>query len=106
MLTKVCEQCDKEMKLIPAGVSKKTGKPYSAFWSCDTRAGGCGKTARSEEASAAIQPTNYGGGEFDFGGYPEASSRPVAGGAVSDERLKAIETKVDEILALLKNNLG
>jgi hypothetical protein len=22
------------MKLIPAGVSKKTGKPYEAFWAC------------------------------------------------------------------------
>lgn len=25
------------MKLVPAGVSKKTGKPYGAFWSCTSR---------------------------------------------------------------------
>ena len=31
------------MKLIPSGVSKKTGNPYKAFWSC-----ACGKTAPAE----------------------------------------------------------
>ncbi len=30
----ICEQCQNEMKLIPAGTSKKTGKPYKSFWSC------------------------------------------------------------------------
>jgi len=29
-----CPNCDAEMKLVPAGVSKKTLKPYNAFWSC------------------------------------------------------------------------
>lgn len=31
MNTKGCEQC----KLIPAGVSKRTGKEYKAFYTCD-----------------------------------------------------------------------
>lgn len=36
-----CEHCGSEnFKTIPAGVSKKTGKPYSAFGKC----GDCGKT--------------------------------------------------------------
>ena len=34
------------MKLVPAGVSKKTGKPYGAFWACD-----CGKP-RAEQCKA------------------------------------------------------
>jgi len=30
----LCPNCDVEMKLIPAGVSKSTHKPYKAFYSC------------------------------------------------------------------------
>jgi len=29
-----CTICGAEMRLIKAGVSKKTGKPYNAFYSC------------------------------------------------------------------------
>lgn len=32
-----CVICGKEMKLIKAGVSKRTGKPYEAFYSCPDR---------------------------------------------------------------------
>jgi DNA-directed RNA polymerase subunit M/transcription elongation factor TFIIS len=35
-----CPKCGSEMKLIPAGISKKTGKPYKAFFSCKN----CGYT--------------------------------------------------------------
>jgi len=31
---KMCSMCGSLMKLIPAGVSKKTGKSYNSFWSC------------------------------------------------------------------------
>lgn len=27
-----CEACGMEMKLVPAGISKRTGKSYKAFW--------------------------------------------------------------------------
>jgi hypothetical protein len=37
METKQCAVCGSEMKLIPAGVSKKTGKPYSAFMACPNK---------------------------------------------------------------------
>ena len=30
----VCPFCQSALKHIPAGISKKTGKPYSEFWSC------------------------------------------------------------------------
>lgn len=33
-----CPTCQDEMRQIPAGVSKKTGKPYRAFWACDKQA--------------------------------------------------------------------
>lgn len=76
MLTKVCEKCDNAMKLIPAGFSKAKNKPYSAFWTCDSRNGGCGNTARAEGEAASV-------------------------GAPPD-RLTNIEAKLDEILSLLK----
>ena len=28
------DDCGKPIKHVPAGVSKKTGKPYGEFWSC------------------------------------------------------------------------
>lgn len=34
-----CTSCGEEMRLVRAGVSKKTGKPYNAFYSCK-----CGNT--------------------------------------------------------------
>ncbi len=80
MLQKVCEKCDKEMKFVPAGFSRAKNKPYSAFWSCDRRNGGCGATARAE------------GDEL-----------PVMVPAAGPDRLAAIEGKLDEILGLLRS---
>ena len=42
--TMQCNKCQKEMKLVPAGVSKRTGKKYDAFYSCDRE---CGETAKA-----------------------------------------------------------
>lgn len=41
-----CSECGSEMRLIPAGVSKKTGKPYQSFYACEDRE--CGKTLPAE----------------------------------------------------------
>lgn len=30
-----CVKCGGDMRLIPAGVSRKTQKPYAAFYTCD-----------------------------------------------------------------------
>jgi hypothetical protein len=30
-----CPRCQRRGKVIPAGVSKKTGKPYGQFWACN-----------------------------------------------------------------------
>jgi len=40
-----CPQCGAEMKFIPAGVSKKTGKEYKAFFSCPN----CGYTLNAPD---------------------------------------------------------
>lgn len=84
MVTKVCEKCDMEMKLIPAGFSKAKNKAYSAFWTCDSRNGGCGATARAEGEAASAGATGVG---------PQG---------VSQDRIAGIEKKLDEIIALIK----
>ncbi|MEA3249652.1 MAG: hypothetical protein U9Q03_04845 [Patescibacteria group bacterium] len=84
MNIKICERCDREMRLIPAGVSKKTNKPYMAFWTCDKRNGGCGETARAEGEAAQSAPI-------------PAEAQPI-----SQDRLISIEQKLDEILSLIK----
>lgn len=33
----LCSQCSSELRQIPAGVSKTTGKPYKAFMACPNR---------------------------------------------------------------------
>jgi len=42
-----CPDCDSAMALVPAGTSKKTGKPYPEFYSCSSR--DCHKTMRTDE---------------------------------------------------------
>lgn len=32
-----CTECNKELRQVPAGVSRNTGKPYKAFWACPDR---------------------------------------------------------------------
>lgn len=33
-LNNVCAVCGQEMQLVPAGISKKTGRPYNSFYAC------------------------------------------------------------------------
>ncbi|HCC22126.1 hypothetical protein A2480_00865 [Candidatus Uhrbacteria bacterium RIFOXYC2_FULL_47_19] len=86
-LTKICEQCDTEMRLIPAGISKTKNKPYSAFWTCDKRTGGCGATANAEGEGTVS---------------PVVQSCPAAKTIVQPDRLASIESKLDRILELLE----
>ena len=32
-----CQKCNCEMKFVPAGVSRKTNKPYDSFWVCQNQ---------------------------------------------------------------------
>jgi len=34
---KECPECKSNVKYIPAGVSKKSGKPYDEFWGCSNK---------------------------------------------------------------------
>jgi hypothetical protein len=43
-----CPKCGGNFKLVPAGVSKKSGKKYDAFYSCTTQ--GCKSTVSLERA--------------------------------------------------------
>jgi len=76
-----------EMRLIPAGISKAKNKPYSAFWTCDKRTGGCGATANAEGENSAA---------------PAAQSRSAANATAQPDRLASIESKLDRILELLE----
>ena len=42
-----CPICQSPMRHIPAGISKKSGKPYSEFWACISRE--CDYTWRGNE---------------------------------------------------------
>lgn len=52
-----CETCQKEMRLIKAGLSK-AGKKYDAFYSCDRE---CGTTAKAEQTLPETPPEDTGG---------------------------------------------
>ena len=52
-----CPKCGGDVKHIPAGVSKKTGKPYDEFWacqSCDYKTKFQPKPAGSQEGGASV----------------------------------------------------
>ena len=43
-----CPKCQSDTKIVPAGISKKTDKPYDAFTSCTNRE--CGYTGKVGES--------------------------------------------------------
>ncbi len=72
------------MKLIPAGTSKRTGKPYKAFYACPDKI--CGATTNAPQSPQEPVRT------------PDI--KPVYSVVNLDaiyEKLCAIETKVNEI---------
>ena len=54
----VCKVCGTHLKLIPAGISKTTQKPYSAFYSCPNRCKqwGTSNPAPKPQAGAITTP--------------------------------------------------
>ena len=49
-----CPNCQSPIRFIRAGISKKTGKPYSEFWSCENR--DCSFTWRPDRPKSAEKP--------------------------------------------------
>lgn len=89
MTTPFCDACERDMSLVPAGVSKKTGKPYNAFYSCDKRFGGCGKTQNADNAPKST-----------FATY--SSVAPGQTSAELDARLSVIERQLGIVPPHLK----
>lgn len=52
-----CTLCNNELRQVPAGVSKKTGKPYNAFWACDN---GCKQPKFQNNYKNAPTPQSIG----------------------------------------------
>ena len=75
-----CPKCGSDIKRVPAGVSKRTGKPYNAFLSCTNRE--CDYTARSN------QPTT------------KSSS-----GQIIMEELAGINARLDKLIAYVVEKL-
>ena len=49
-----CPVCQSAIKHIPAGISRKTGKPYNEFWSCINR--NCDFTWKPTQKRVAKEP--------------------------------------------------
>ena len=49
-----CKVCGEMMKQIPAGVSKKTGKPYESFMSCPNRCKSPVNNAKPQKESGEL----------------------------------------------------
>ena len=78
-MEKNCPKCGGLMKLIPAGKSKKPPyREYDAFYSCDSRNGGCGNTEK------IVSPATQ-------GKMPEQHQSKVA------EYLEKLFVKLDEV---------
>ena len=82
-----CEKCGQTMKVVSAGVSKRTGKPYGAFLSCTRE---CGTTAQYNDP----QEVRYVAPEPETSGLPQA--KPA--GQVILDSLKRIEANQEKIL--------
>lgn len=92
MSTPICPKCQIPMSLIPSGISKKSGKPYNAFYSCKNRCGTTMKAVATGSPDAQNEPTRV---------LPQKD-----GFAVLTEHILALETKVEEMIGLIKEQLS
>ena len=80
----ICPFCQSPVREIPAGVSKRTGKPYNRFWACSNR--DCSFTWRPEQKT----------------------TKPVEGNVMEEIVGKVIDNKlagVKESLKIINENL-
>lgn len=52
-----CPECQSPIKTVPAGVSKKTGKPYDSFQCCSNRECGWKPAKKANPSPSPIQGT-------------------------------------------------
>lgn len=94
----LCKNCGREeYKLVPAGISKKTGKAYDAFYSC----WGCKHTARvnDQQSSGNVVQSNLGGNNDTL-----EKMREWAG--TIEKRLVVLEEKVKVQEGLIREYRG
>jgi hypothetical protein len=60
-----CTQCGTELKLILAGVSKKTGKPYNSFMACPNK---CKIPFTESKPKPSPKPQNESTSDLDLKG--------------------------------------
>ena len=93
-----CTACGTPMRLIEAGISKKTGNPYSAFWSCPHNQTCGGKTLHYEEPKPNIpvieKPTEIPPIKVST---PQISRQQITIDLLFDE-LRAVNEKLDIII--------
>jgi predicted RNA-binding Zn-ribbon protein involved in translation (DUF1610 family) len=53
----------RQSKIVPAGISKKSGRPYGSFAACPVE--GCGEKGPFGSAPSAPEPVTYGGAALD-----------------------------------------
>ena len=85
----ICPTCKSQLKFVPAGVSRKTGKPYQGFFTCPNR---CPKPAYSP--TYAPQDTNV-----PQEPEPKSDWDKINNGKSNDIRANVALKMVSEILA-------
>ena len=59
--TRECDTCSSIVKHIPAGTSKKTGKPYNDFWVCSNDNCASRQRSTTQAPKAPSEPSSYEG---------------------------------------------
>ena len=84
-----CPNCGAELKTVPAGTSKRTGKPYKAFMACSDR--NCDYTA----------PLGSPEGQTNI---PVIEEKNTGQQVIMDE-LNNINERLDKLIAFVVKNL-
>jgi len=88
-----CPDHDKFLKLVPAGVSKRTGRPYDAFYVCPTT--GCKNTAPAANEPSYEETQDIEQAEKDFGKKEE---EPVEDNDVEDKPMTRLDWNTKEFI--------
>lgn len=79
-----CPQGGSPIKYVSAGISRKTGKNYSEFWSCSNRCGFTWRKGKSQNGARKENPKDI----------------------IIIEKLDAINERLNKMAEFLKNKLG
>jgi len=83
----VCPICGTTKKLVPAGISKRTGQPYDEFWACPLK---CKKT------DGTFKPVDYSSKQVEDVKIVDKDSFLITG-------FVALREKVEELIKVIKS---